>query len=78
METIEGPVMVIAGPGTGKTQTLTLRIAHILKSTDTPQTEFYLTFTDAAAREMRKDWLSQLGRPPTMSISKLSIRFAQA
>ncbi|KKT87177.1 MAG: UvrD/REP helicase, partial [Microgenomates group bacterium GW2011_GWA1_Microgenomates_45_10] len=36
VDSIEGPVMVIAGPGTGKTQILTLRIANILQKTDTP------------------------------------------
>ncbi|MBU6232540.1 UvrD-helicase domain-containing protein, partial [Patescibacteria group bacterium] len=35
VDAIEGPVMVIAGPGTGKTTILTLRMANILKSTDT-------------------------------------------
>ena len=62
VETIEGPVMVIAGPGTGKTQTLTLRIAHILKSTDTPPNGILaLTFTDAAAREMRERLVKSIG-----------------
>ena len=54
--------MVIAGPGTGKTQTLTLRIAHILKSTDTPPNGILaLTFTDAAAREMRERLVKSIG-----------------
>ena len=35
VDTIEGPVMVNAGPGTGKTQILALRIGNILKQTDT-------------------------------------------
>lgn len=62
VETIEGPVMVIAGPGTGKTQTLTLRIAQILKSTDTPPNGILaLTFTDAAAREMRERLVQSIG-----------------
>ena len=54
VDTIEGPVMVIAGPGTGKTQILTLRIANILKETDTkPENILALTFTEAGARAMR-------------------------
>ncbi len=52
---IEGPVMVIAGPGTGKTQILTLRIANILRKTDTnPQSILALTFTEAGTVAMRK------------------------
>ncbi len=54
VDSIEGPVFVIAGPGTGKTQVLTLRIANILQKTDTPPDAILaLTFTDAAAAEMR-------------------------
>lgn len=50
-----GPVMVIAGPGTGKTQILTLRIANILKKTQTPPDAILaLTFTDAGVNAMRK------------------------
>jgi len=55
VDTIEGPVMVVAGPGTGKTQILTLRIANILAKTDTePENILALTFTEAAAKNMRK------------------------
>lgn len=54
VDTIEGPVMVIAGPGTGKTTILTLRIANILLKTDTPASGILaLTFTDAGAKNMR-------------------------
>jgi DNA helicase-2/ATP-dependent DNA helicase PcrA len=50
-----GPVMVIAGPGTGKTQILTLRIANILAKTQTPPDAILaLTFTDAGVNAMRK------------------------
>jgi len=55
VDTIEGPVMVIAGPGTGKTQILTLRIANILLKTDTrPENILALTFTDAGVAAMRE------------------------
>ena len=54
VEIIDGPVLVIAGPGTGKTQLLTTRIAHILATTDTlPQNILCLTFTESAAQTMR-------------------------
>lgn len=54
VDTIEGPVMVIAGPGTGKTTILTLRIANILLKTDTPASGILaLTFTEAGAKVMR-------------------------
>lgn len=54
VDTIEGPVMVIAGPGTGKTTILTLRIAQILKQTDTdPRSILALTFTESAVSAMR-------------------------
>ncbi|HEY9583672.1 MAG TPA: ATP-dependent DNA helicase [Candidatus Paceibacterota bacterium] len=55
VDTIEGPVMVIAGPGTGKTSILTLRIANILKLTDTPANSILaITYTDAGVRAIRE------------------------
>ena len=55
VEAINGPVFVVAGPGTGKTQVLALRIANILKLTDTtPESILALTFTETGAREMRE------------------------
>lgn len=55
MDAIDGPVMVIAGPGTGKTSILTLRIANIMRKTDTPPGAILaLTFTESAAYEMRR------------------------
>lgn len=54
VDTIEGPVMVIAGPGTGKTQVLSLRIANILHKTDTTADSILcLTFTNSGVRAMR-------------------------
>ena len=64
VDSIDGPVMVMAGPGTGKTQVLTLRIANILKKTDTPPSSILaLTFTDAATSEMRQRLVSLIGQP---------------
>ncbi len=55
VDTIEGPVMVVAGPGTGKTQVLTLRIANILLKTDIkPDGILALTFTESGAKAMRE------------------------
>ncbi|HEY9584091.1 MAG TPA: ATP-dependent DNA helicase [Candidatus Paceibacterota bacterium] len=54
VDTIDGPVMVIAGPGTGKTTILTLRIANILRLTDTPPNGILaITYTDAGVKAMR-------------------------
>lgn len=55
VDTTEGPVMVIAGPGTGKTQILSARIGKILLETDAaPENILCLTYTDAGAVAMRK------------------------
>ncbi|HKZ35545.1 MAG TPA: ATP-dependent DNA helicase [Patescibacteria group bacterium] len=63
VETIDGPVMVIAGPGTGKTQIIAERIAQILKKTDTlPDGILALTFTDSGAKAMRQRLLATIGR----------------
>ncbi len=63
VETIEGPVLVIAGPGTGKTQVLSLRIAEILeKQTDiAPGNILCLTYTNAGVIAMRKRLISFIG-----------------
>ncbi len=62
VDTIDGPVMVIAGAGTGKTQTIALRIANILDKTQTPPSSILcLTFTDNAAINMRQRLLSVIG-----------------
>lgn len=62
VDTIEGPVMVIAGPGTGKTQILSARIGKILLETDTaPENILCLTYTDAGAVAMRKRLLAFIG-----------------
>ena len=62
VDTIEGPVMVIAGPGTGKTQIIAERIAQILKKTDTaPDSILALTFTESGAKAMRERLIATIG-----------------
>lgn len=62
VDALEGPVMVIAGPGTGKTQVLALRIANILQRTDTPAHGILcLTFTRAGVAAMRERLASLIG-----------------
>ena len=62
VDAIDGPVMVIAGAGTGKTQTIALRIANILLKTDTLASSILcLTFTDNASFNMRQRLLSLIG-----------------
>ncbi len=62
VDTIDGPVMLVAGPGTGKTQTLALRIANILQKTDTLASSILaLTFTESGARAMRSRLASMIG-----------------
>lgn len=62
VDTIDGPVLVIAGPGTGKTQLLSTRIAYILKNTDTPASSILcLTFTDSGADSLRRRLESMIG-----------------
>jgi DNA helicase II / ATP-dependent DNA helicase PcrA len=62
VDQIEGPVMVVAGPGTGKTQILAARIAKILRLTDTnPSQILCLTYTDAGVVAMRDRLLKFIG-----------------
>jgi DNA helicase-2/ATP-dependent DNA helicase PcrA len=62
VNTIEGPVLVIAGPGTGKTQILASRIGKILLDTDvSPDNILCLTYTDAGVVAMRKRLLQFIG-----------------
>src|SRR3989344_3795037 len=64
VDTVEGPVMVVAGPGTGKTQVLTLRVANILlKSQVNPGNILALTFTENGAGEMRRRLADIIGTP---------------
>jgi DNA helicase-2/ATP-dependent DNA helicase PcrA len=62
VDTIQGPVMVVAGPGTGKTLVLTMRIANIIKQgAALPDEIVALTFTESAAAEMRRRVVELVG-----------------
>jgi DNA helicase-2/ATP-dependent DNA helicase PcrA len=62
VDIINGPVMVVAGPGTGKTQILALRIANILQKTDIkPDGVLCLTFTNSAVEQMTERLVRYIG-----------------
>ncbi len=62
VETTEGPVLVLAGPGTGKTQILAARIGYILQQTDSnPENILCLTYTDAGTIAMRQRLVEFIG-----------------
>ncbi len=63
VDTTEGPVMVIAGPGTGKTELLSIRAANILQKTDVlPENILCLTFTESGASAMRDRLVGIIGK----------------
>lgn len=61
IETLEGSVMLLAGPGTGKTFTIIQRIKYMLKQGILPETILCLTFSEAAANEMKARLVKEMG-----------------
>ncbi len=63
VEYLDGPLLVLAGPGTGKTQLLSEKVAYILQNTDTnPENILCLTFTESGASNMRERLKSIIGK----------------
>ena len=63
VEYLEGPLLVLAGPGTGKTQLLSKKVEYILEHTDTdPSMILCITFTDAGAKNMKDRLRSMIGQ----------------
>ena len=57
----EGPLLIVAGAGTGKTKTLTHRIYHLIHKGIHPYNILAITFTNKAAKEMRERVMQMLG-----------------
>ncbi len=60
--TTEGPLLIVAGPGTGKTLTMVRRIAHLVRKGRDPASILAVTFTNRAAREMKERTEAFLGK----------------
>ncbi len=77
VDTIDGPLLVVAGPGTGKTQLLSLRVANILRRTDSDASSILcLTFTNKAAINMQERLLKLVGQKASSVTIKTFHSFA--
>jgi len=69
VKTIFGPVLIVAGPGSGKTRTIVERIKYIVSQNYSPRGILAVTFTRAAAAEMKKRLIEDLGEPVVKSMT---------